>query len=192
MFDERNQDQIIRKDGKDCFVESLSDSFEIGKAHFMFVAYDLSKPEGERYTDHVNIYVEMAEILELCRKMSSGEMRRVLKFRKETGDRTALQEWLGGTSAEKLSKQGRSREDGMALSRVAKLLCGNKSDFLFVADSGPGVETDKGLIVPKFGGKAENHVMVSLSWDDFSEIILATEAHYRAWLSAYYMRKGKH
>ena len=36
MTDERNQNQITRKDAKNCFVESLSDAFAIGKIHFNF------------------------------------------------------------------------------------------------------------------------------------------------------------
>lgn len=36
MEESRNQHQIIRKDNKNCFVESLSDAFEIGKAHLAF------------------------------------------------------------------------------------------------------------------------------------------------------------
>ena len=36
MQEDRNQSQIIRKDAKNCFVESLSDAFDKGKAHFAF------------------------------------------------------------------------------------------------------------------------------------------------------------
>lgn len=191
MVDERNLNQIIRKDGKDCFVESLSDAFEIGKAHFVLASYDLNKPAGERQTNNISIYIDIAELLELCRKMESGEMREILRKKKETGDKKPIQEWLGGTSAEKLLERGKAREDGMCLSRVAKLLCGAKYDFMFVADSGPGEQNEKGLIVPRFTGKGENHVVVSLMWDDLSEMLLMTKMHYEAWLAAWYMRKGK-
>ncbi len=44
MNDERNRDQIVRKDARGCFVESLSDAFGIGKAHFAFAAYDMKRP----------------------------------------------------------------------------------------------------------------------------------------------------
>ena len=43
-----NESQIIRKDAKNCFVESLNDRFACGKIHWNFAAYDLSKPEGSR------------------------------------------------------------------------------------------------------------------------------------------------
>lgn len=186
MAEERNRNQIIRKDGKECFVESLSDAFEIGRAHFVFASYDLSKPVGERQKNNISIYIDIAEVLELCRKMESGEMREVLRKKKEAGDNTPIQEWLGGTSAEKLHERGKTREDGKSLSRVAKLLCGSKYDFMFVADSGPGEQNEKGLIVPRFTGKGENHVVVSLSWEDLSEMMLMTQMHYKAWLAAWY------
>ena len=34
MSDNYNNNQITRKDAKNCFVESLNDSFSIGKIHF--------------------------------------------------------------------------------------------------------------------------------------------------------------
>lgn len=189
MSEERNQNQIIRKDGKECFVESLSDAFEIGRAHFVFAAYDLSKPAGERQTNNISIYIDIAELLELCRKLESGEMREILRKKKESGDNKPIQEWLGGTSAEKLQERGKAREDGKSLSRVAKLLCGSRSDFLLIADSGPGEQNEKGLIVPRFTGKGENHVVVALSWEDFSEMMLMTKVHYEAWLAAWYAKQ---
>ena len=64
-------------------------------------------------------------------------------------------------------------------------MCGNKTDFLFVADSGPGETNAKGLIVPRFGKKPENHVSVSMTFESFSELMLMTKIHYEAWLSVF-------
>ena len=65
MHEERNQSQIIRKDAKNCFVESLSDAFGKGKAHFAFATYDVNKPAGQRQTNNVHIYISIPELLEL-------------------------------------------------------------------------------------------------------------------------------
>lgn len=186
MQQERNHQQIIRKDARNCFVESLSDAFDKGKAHLVFASYDLSKPTGQRQTNCVHIYISIPELLELCRKLSCGELRYIWQNRKKAGDNKPIQEWLGGTSAEKLRQYGKSRADGKSLSRVAKLLAGQKSDFLFVADSGPGDTDSKGLIVPRFGKNPENHVSVSMNWNSFSELLLITKTHYEAWLAAWY------
>ncbi len=187
MSEDRNQYQIIRKDAKDCFVESLSDAFENGKSHFAFSKYDMNRPTGQRQTDFVHIYINIPELLELCRKLTCGELRYLWQERKRAGDGKPIMEWLGGTSAEKLAQYGKPRPDGKSLSRVAKLVAAQKYDFLFVADSGPGEKDAKGLIVPRFGKNPENHVSVSLTWDALSELLLFTKTHYEAWLAAWYM-----
>lgn len=83
MNDDRNRSQIIRIDARNCFVESLNDAFEIGKAHFTFASYDLSKPSGQRQTNSIQIYIDMAEVLELCRKLMGGELRYLMQAKKK-------------------------------------------------------------------------------------------------------------
>lgn len=189
MAEERNIYQITRKDARGCFVESLWDAFEIGKIHLAFATYDLKRPAGQRQTNNIHIYIAADEFLELCRKLNCGELRYMMQNKKQNNDMTPLYECLGGTSAEKLAAYGRSRPDGKSLSRTAKIVVGNKTDILFVADSGPGETTEKGLIVPKFGNKPENHVAVSMTFGTLSELLLLTQAHYQAWLTSWYMRK---
>ncbi len=189
MAEERNYYQIIRKDARNCFVESLWDAFEIGKIHLAFATYDLKRPAGQRQTNNIHIYIAADEFLELCRKLNCGELRYMMQNKKQNNDMKPLYECLGGTSAEKLAAYGRSRPDGKSLSRTAKIVVGNKTDLLFVADSGPGETTEKGLIVPKFGNKPENHVAVSMTFETLSELLLLTQAHYQAWLTSWYMRK---
>lgn len=189
MSEERNQNQIIRIDARSCFVESLNDSFGIGKAHFVFASYDLNKPVGQRQNNNIHIYIAIEELLELSRKLSSGEMRWLLQNKRKTGDNTPVYECLGGTSAENLTKYGRARSDGMSLSRTAHLICGSKMDFLFSADSGPGETNAKGLIIPRFGKNPENHVSVSMTFESFSELLLLTKSHFESWLTVWYQKK---
>ena len=189
MAEERYNYQISRKDAKNCFVESLNDAFSIGKIHFAFATYDLNRPAGQRQTNNIHIYIAADEFLELCRKLNCGELKYIMQSKKKNNDQTPIYECLGGTSAERLAKQGRPRPDGRSLSRVAKIVVGNRSDILFVADSGPGDVTEKGLIVPKFGNKPENHVAVSMTFETLSELLLLTQAHYQMWLALWYMKK---
>ena len=191
MDNERNGHQIIRKDARACFVETLNDSFEFGKVHFCFASYDMKLPAGQRQTNSVHIYVAVDEFLGLCQKMASGELRYMMQQRKKEGSNDPLYKCLGGTSAEKLKKLDRVRPDGMSLSRTADLLCGKNADFLFVANSGPGETNKTGLIVPRFGNKPENHVSVSMTWDNFAGLMLTTKAHYEAWLAAKYVKEYK-
>ena len=189
MDENRNKNQITRKDARNCFVESLRDAFSFDKVHLCFATYDVKRPEGQRQTNNVHIYIDIDEFLDLCRQLESGELRYLLQSKKKAGDDKPLYECLGGTSAERLAMQGRSRADGKSLSRTAKLLVGKKADFLFVADSGPGETNEKGLIVPKFGNHPENHVAVSLSFEMLSGMLMVTKAHYEAWLAAWYMKQ---
>lgn len=189
-MDENNY-QIIRKDAKNCFVESLNDAFKIGKIHLNFTTYDLSRPSGKRQTNNVAIYIPVDEFMELHRKLICGQLNFIHSQKKKSGDSSPIYQTLGGTSAKRLKELKKSREDGKSVSRVASIIVGQKSDFLFVADSGPGEENEKGLIVPKFGNKPENHVAVSMTFDALSELILVTHAHYQAWLCSMYVARIK-
>lgn len=186
MAEEYNKTQIVRKDARNCFVESLNDSFGIGKVHFNFATYDLNKPKGQRQTNNIGIYISVDEFLELCRKLECGELKFIASNKKKTGDSTPIYQSLGGTSAERLKAMGRARKDGKSLSRTMQLTCGHNG-FLLIADSGPGETDSRGLIVPKFGNKPENHVVISMTFEVLSELLLITKAHYNAWLCAFYM-----
>ena len=190
MSEERNINQIIRKDAKNCFVESLNDSFVFGKVHLTFATYDMNKPSGQRQTNNIHIYIDVDEFLELCRKINCGELKfSIQQQKKGAAAPDPLYESLGGTSAEKLAKSGHAREDGKSLSRIVKIITGKQSDVLFIADSGPGETNAKGLIIPKFGNKPENHVAVSMTFQALSELCLLTKTHYEAWLAATYLQK---
>lgn len=192
MNDERNKHQIVRKDARGCFVESLNDAFAIGKTHFVFVAYDVNRPSGQRQTDCVHIYIDVGELLELCREAESGDLRAMLREKHQSGDRSPIYQHLGGTPAEKLCSLGRARTDGMSLSRTMQILPGAKAGFLLVADSGSGETNSKGLIVPRFGSRPENHIAISLSFAAMCELLMLTRLHYQAWLTVQYsMEPGR-
>ncbi len=190
MTEERNQNQIIRIDAKNCFVESLNDSFEIGRIHFNFASYDLSKPAGSRQTNSISIYIPVEEFLETSGYIRLYYCKGELDFRKRENNSKAVRQWLGGTSAEKLNRLGKARPDGMSLSRVAQIGWGNKTDVLFSAASGPGQTDEKGLIRPAFGNKPENYVMIPMTYESLIRLFAVTEAHYNAWLTAKYMKEG--
>ena len=189
-MEDLNRFQIIRKDARGCFVETKSDSFKIGKVHLEFSQYDASRPAGQRQTNHVHIYIDVPEFLHLTHEALSGSLHIRARQQRDNNDGKPLLEHLGGTPTQKLAQYGRARSDGRSLSRIVKLICGQKVDYLFVADSGPGEADTKGLIVPKFGKSPENHVSVSLNWRNLNELLLMTKTHYDAWLSAWYMTEA--
>lgn len=184
-----NVNQITRKDARNRFVESLNDAFDIGKIHFVFATYDVNKPSGQRQTNNVHIYINVDEYLELCRKLECGEFKHMMQTKKKNKDDSPLFEHLGGTSAKILGERGRARKDGKSLSRTAKLTVGDSTDLVFWVNSGPGEVDAKGLIVPKFGSKPENSVVLGMSFESFSELLLSTKMHYFAWLAAKYAKE---
>jgi len=200
--DERNMHQIIRKDARACFVESKSDCFHLGKAHLEFAAYDMSRAQGSRFTNHVHIYIDIAGFLELCNEAVSGylhaQMRKLRQLATESERNptdinlskqanTPLYETLGGTAAQRMREP---RSDGMSQSRCMKLFAGKKQDYLLCAESGPGKTDAKGLIVPQYGNKPEQRVTVAMDWRNLTQLLLMTKAHYEAWLTAEYLRKS--
>ena len=173
MSKDRNRNQIIRKDARGCFVESLNDVFSIGKGHLTFVAYDLHSPAGQRQDGqhpHLPGYCRAAGALP--EGGVGGASPGAAGQKSGTGDKDPLYQCMGGTSAERLRQLEKPRADGMSLSRVFQLLPGSRSDFLLVADSGPGERDAKGLIVPRFGKKPENHVTLSMTMESFCELLL--------------------
>jgi hypothetical protein len=169
-------------------METKSDYFINNKVHLEFSQYDLSRQKGERQTNHVNIFIDVPEFLHLTHEALNGILHMRAKQQKEQNDQKPLYEHLGGTSAERLAQYGRTRPDGKSVSRIVKLVCGQKVDYLFTADSGPGECDSKGLIVPRFGKNPENHVSVGLSLRNFNELMLMTQTHYLAWLAAQYVK----
>ena len=210
-YEERNKSQIIRQDARNCFVESRSDAFEIDKIHFEFATYDTSKPKGDRQTNYVSIYLDVAEFYGLAHMVLHGHIhgtmtqyKKIMKEietyknanknqlndemqEKQKQINKPLFQSLGGTSADKLKQKGYERKDGMSLSRSISLSVGGKVDYLLCAESGPGQTDAKGLIVPKYGNSPEQRVSVAMNWQSLNEIMLMTKINYEAWLAAKYM-----
>jgi len=190
MKNNQNESQIIRKDGKGCFVEVKNDCFALGKIHLQFIKYDMSRPSGDRYTDNINIYIDIAEFLVLAHEAVSGILYAKAEKFKDDNNKAPLFQSMGGTSAKRLKQLNQARPDGKSLSRVFSISQSNIGYF-FSASSGPGEEDVKGLIVPKFGNNPENRVSVPISHTDVNEIMLITKTHYEAWLAAFYTREWK-
>ena len=186
-----NWGQIIRKDAKSCFVEIKNDCFHLDKVHLQFVSYDTTLPKGERYTNNINIYVDIPEFLALAQEAASGTLHMRMQQYKQARKQEPLYEHLGGTSARQLAKYGRARSDGKSLSRVVKLTTAAKSDYFLTADSGPGEENKTGLIVPRFGTKPEQHVSVILSWRQLNELLLTAADPHRACRAAKSAAEGQ-
>lgn len=183
--DDRNKFQISRIDNRGCFVEAKSDWFSRDQIHFEFATYDMKRPEGRRYTNHVNIYLEGPKFLALATDIISGIMLNELRYPTLPQPTDPLFEHLGGTSAEKLARYGNPRQDGMGQSRILKIQRAQKKDSVFlVADNGPGEANRTGLVVPRFGGKPENHVAVTLDYSLLKQLVVPAYIQYVGYCQA--------
>ena len=117
-----NQTQIFRHDARGCFVEAKCDRFHLDRVHLQFVAYDKNRPQGQRYTNNVNIYIPIPEFLVLYQEAASGVLHGRMQQYKTTGQQESLYEHMGGTPASTLARLGKARPDGKSVSRVTKPL----------------------------------------------------------------------
>ena len=123
----------------------------------------------------------------------SGRLAKLAETEKAKGAKypQAIYMQQGGVSAKKLELRGQKRPDGKSLSRVFKIVPGDKYPFMVQAEQGAGEENDKGLIVSKFGGKPELRVMIPMQSDDTKKFVLMIGAKIRAYMAAQYVYFNK-
>ncbi len=203
MAREKNINQIVRKDGKNCFVEIMSSAFEIDKVLLNFYNYNMDMPANNRRSAGVSIYLSFDEFYRICYDATMNY--RLVKLlndsfvkMKETGAKypEPITLYMGGKTASSLQKAGKARPDGKSLSRQLQIVRGMKYPIVLQALSGPGEENEKGLIVPKYNfSNAEEVVKIPLTQDAFEEMLLITKAHMDAYIAAKYnyrlMNPGK-
>lgn len=168
--------QIIRIDGKNKFVEVLNSSFGIDKVTLNFVEYDESRPSGDRIVARIPIYMNFSEFRRFAQDMLSGRYAALAKDAKGP-----IEQFLKGTSAERLRDQGRPRPDGKAESRKFSIAPSAKGLF-FTAELGPGEATSTGMIKP--AGKTEKKVSIPMDANQIKELVLTTLAAMDAYVTA--------
>lgn len=195
--------QIIRKDGKGCFVEALKGAFEIGKVQLKFVTYDSTKQSGNKITNEVDIYMDFAVFNRIAYDIldSKNLVKQLFAdkaYAEQETARTGQKVWTkqttiyqGGSSVASLAKQGKQRADGKAVARILKIFAGDKLPIMFRAESGPGESDAKGLIVPRYGTKPEQYVQIGMSTEDVKEFFTEIRNAVSAYLCAQYVENNE-
>lgn len=187
--------QIIRFDGKNVFVEVLDSAFEIGKIMLGFKEYDLSKPQGQRFTNEITFYMDITEFETLAYEIKfRGIDRDAAKAREaqRAGNYRFCKEVyvdMGGTTLENLAKRNQSRPDNKDESRVFKITPGDKMPWVLSAEKGAGKRTETGLIAPD--GKPDVIIRVPLSDKDFRKFAVVVDNEIQAWRVMERSRKEK-
>lgn len=185
MAKEIKEERIVRKDGKNCFVEVLDSAFPIGKVQMDFISYDVNAAAGSRQTANIKIYLDADKFLALADKVRHSGKEYTKYCANHPDFKTPLFQQMGGVSAKSLAARGKSRADGMGISRVITISASKKGYFL-TAKSGPGKEDEKGLIVPQYK-EPEEKVSIALDHDTLMELVAMTEFRYQAYLAAEYL-----
>ena len=177
--------QIYRVDGKDCFLEVLNDAFSINKVHIGFYTYNPNATKGKKFTNEVQIYIDIPEFLLMSTNMFNGVIPSLAEKNSKKAKEESLSKnktiyaepiktILGGTSSENLARRNNSRSDGKCLSRVFELSPGSGKPYIMRAKSGPGKidSQGKGLISPD--GPPENIVTVPFTTADELKMFFLT------------------
>lgn len=188
MVRAKNFEQIIRIDGKNCFVEFMDSAFGIEKVLINVISYGANNKQ----TANIPFYLDFSDFMVLEQDILSGKLAEMAKREKEKSKYPKpvyLQQ--GGVSATNLESRGQKRADGMSLARQLKIIPGLKFPFMFQAEQGQGEENDKGLIVARYGSKPEKKVMVPMQGDDLKKVVLMVKAKINAYMSAQYVYMKK-
>lgn len=176
-FQQRNY-QIIRLDGKNCFVEVMTGQFHKGKVILNFEQYDDTKPKGQRTVAKITYFMPFDKFLQVGQDVKSGKLAKLAeKEKKENKYPNAIYTDLTGTSSELLKKNNQSRPDGNSESRQLKIVPGLKAEFMIQAEKGAGEKSATGIIKPLYGNKPEQKVAIPMSGDDLKKLFLLTEVY---------------
>lgn len=198
------ENQIIRIDGKDSFVEVTNDLFHYGKVILRFIKYNDKAEKGKKFVHDISIFLEFEKFLALKQDILSGRMTALAKAAKETAAKGGysfakhIYSQLGGKPAERLNDADKAKyaQYGIpttaSLSRQFKIAPGAKDNYPFVlsAEWGAGELTDTGLITPK--GKPVETVRIPMSGDAVKELVLLVEKHIDAYITAQYQMELMH
>lgn len=217
---EKNADQIIRLDGKNVFLEVLSDAFSIGKVQINFCEYDPNN--GNKQIKKIPIYIDIDKFLVLCHDIMSGKMAKLAEieradtvkrknYAKSTGKEDKyiyckeIYDDLGGIGSESLAKKLSAHKlkntgkplynfeipSGQSLSRQFKITPGDRKPWILSGEQGLGKENDTKLIVPQ--GKSLEIVRIPLENDvDLKKFAKIVEAHIDGFISAQYVMEAMH
>lgn len=185
-FQQRNY-QIIRIDGKNCFVEIMTGQFHKGKVILNFEQYDDTKAKGERTVARITYFMPFDKFLQLEQDVKSGKLAKLAEKEKSINKYpNAIYTDLTGTSSELLKKNNQARPDGNSESRQLKIIPGLKAEFMMQAEKGPGEKSDKGIIKPLYGNKPEQKVAIPMSGNDLKRLFSLTKVHIVGYITSQY------
>lgn len=174
-------EQILRIDGKSEFFEVMVNSMAIDKILIRFIKYDKSAPTGNRQTATIPIYLDVLDAAVIANDILSGRISKLgaaaKKAAADAGYKYPKEVLLrmGGTGSVKAN-----RADQKAEYRGFKITPGNSQPWIFSAETGPGKESEQGLISPDYKAP-EAIVRVPLTDDLLKKVACAFQLASQVW-----------
>lgn len=189
-----NENQIIRIDGRNCFLEvtkggfNLKKSNDIGKVHLSVNAYDA---ETKKMVTSILLYVDFDHWMELSDLFDTGEYLNLMQHSRERqiqGKYSYPSEfWIDN---------GRMIEDGNVYARMMKLSVGSKKDkndhylpieeqpIIVRGEITPGELSETGLVMPKRGAKPIKYTQVPVPQSQFKAMLKLVNMQIQAYYTA--------
>lgn len=174
---EANMNQIVRIDGRNCFVEVVKKAMSLkaknseGKIQLNFVRYD---GQTKKQTGFGSFYFSFKEWFVLDDYIRKGEFVDDYVAAKTEQARTGesyaspVKQYYKGTVSQ-----------GQVISRALQLIPGNKDNTIVLAlAQGPGEQTREGLIKP--AGKPAQTISVPMALDDMIGMIKLVDQEIQA------------
>lgn len=177
-------DQMLRVDGKSEFFEIMVDSLSINKILIRFIKYDKSAPTGSRQQATIPIYLDVLDAMTISGDILSGRLSKMgeksRQVAKEAGSKypREILSRMGGTSAAKSN-----RGDGKPEFRGFKITPGSMQPWIFSAETGPGKQSEQGLISPDYKAP-ETIVRVPMTDDTLKKVAYAFQLAGQVWAMA--------
>lgn len=190
-----NENQILRIDGKNCFLEvtkggfNLKKSNDIGKVHLSINKYD---GQTHKMTDTIDLFVDFLHWLSLTDLFDTGEY---LDMMEETRN-LQLKGKYEYASPFWIDNGRWSNPQGKIFARMLKLSVGNKKDqngkflpihqqpIIVKGEITPGKESATGLVMPIPGARPEQWVQVPVPQSDFKAMLRLVNMQIQAYYSA--------
>lgn len=171
-----NKHQIIKKHGRDCFVEASSYPFGIDRVLLKFAKYD--PKQGNKMTSEIDIYFKFEEIFTIYDGLFQGGSLRAALLHKKKEALAAGNKYPEETI---ISRGGSGRGDSV-IAKTLKISSGNKLPYVFKAEQGPGKRLANGLIT--HDGRPSDFVMLALTHQDTLSLFVMIVEQIRAYLVA--------
>lgn len=179
----RDLEQLIRIDGRGCFLEAMLSGLGIDKMLLNFVEYDASASQGHRQKNMISFYMDVYVAKRLSLDILSGRIAKLgsgaRKKAKEDNQRYVgpVFEQLGGTPA-------RNTSNGVPIARQLTISPGASQPWVFCAKQGPGHETAEGLIVMD---EIKTTIRVPMSNEKLKELGIALGTAFDLWANLRFM-----